>query len=147
MNNLKSRLALMNFLEFGVWGAYLTSLGTYLYNVGLANEIGWFYAVQGIVSIFMPAIVGIVADRWIPAQKMLSLCHLLAGAFMIAAGVYAMNTGADVQFGPLFTLYSLKKTTSQKHFGFYLMGGERGSGSGLCPDSRGRCGLVRIFYY
>ena len=53
----------MSFLEFAVWGAYLTSLGNYLGRVGLAADIKWFYAVQGIVSIFMPAIIGIIADR------------------------------------------------------------------------------------
>ncbi|MDE6556263.1 MAG: MFS transporter [Duncaniella sp.] len=96
----------MNFLEFAVWGAYLISLGNFLSRVGLAEQIGWFYAIQGIVSIFMPAIVGIIADRLIQAQKMLSLCHILAGAFMCAAGAYALTT-STVEFGPLFTLYSL----------------------------------------
>ncbi len=105
--NLKVRLALMNFLEFAVWGAYLTSMGTYLVNIGLASQIGWFYAVQGIVSIFMPAIMGIVADRWIPAQRLLGLCHLAAAAFMIAAGYYGYMAGAETQFGTLFFLYTL----------------------------------------
>ena len=107
MNPLKVRLAAMNFIEFAVWGAYLTSLGAYLANVGLVSYIGWFYAVQGLVSIFMPAIVGIIADRWIPAQRMLSLCHLFAGVFMIAAGWYGFTSGSEVQLGPLFTLYTL----------------------------------------
>ena len=53
--NLKVRLALMNFLEFAVWGAYLTSMGRYLGNVGIGENIGLFYSMQGIVSIFMPA--------------------------------------------------------------------------------------------
>lgn len=97
----------MNFVEFAVWGAYLVSLGTYLSKTPLVDDIGLFYAVQGIVSIFMPAIVGIVADRWIQAQRLLSICHLLAGAFMIAAGFYAYSAGAALQFAPLFTLYSL----------------------------------------
>ena len=57
---LQVRLATLSFLEFGVWGAYLISLGNYLGSVGLATQIGWFYAVQGIVSLFMPAIVGII---------------------------------------------------------------------------------------
>ena len=61
--NLKIRLALMNFLEFAVWGAYLTSMGRYLGNVGIGSEIGLFYSMQGVVSIFMPALMGIVADR------------------------------------------------------------------------------------
>jgi len=104
---LKARIALMSFLEFAVWGAYLTSLGNYLGRVGLANDIKWFYAVQGIVSMFMPAIIGIVADRWIHAQRMLSLCHLVAGIFMGAAGFYCVSGGDAVEFGPLFWLYTI----------------------------------------
>ena len=68
----------MNFLQFAVWGAYLTSMGTYLANVGLGSHIGLFYAMQGIVSLFMPAILGIIADRWVPAQRLLGLSHLLS---------------------------------------------------------------------
>lgn len=104
---LKVRLAAMSFLEFAIWGAYLTSLGNYLGRVGLANDIKWFYAVQGIVSMFMPAIIGIIADRWIHAQRMLSLCHLLGGIFMGAAGWYGMTAGDSVEFGPLFWLYTI----------------------------------------
>ncbi len=105
--NLKFRLTILNFIEFAVWGAYLTSMGTYLASVGLASNIGWFYSVQGIVSIFMPALMGIVADRWIEGQKVLSLCHLLAGVFMMGASAYAYQAGEAVDFGPLFSLYTL----------------------------------------
>lgn len=104
--NLKVRLSLLNFIEFAVWGSYLTSLGNFLAREGLASDIGWFYAMQGIVSLFMPSIVGIIADRWIQAQKMLSLCHFFAGLFMALAGVYCM-TADTIAFGPLFTFYSL----------------------------------------
>lgn len=104
---LKIRLALMNFLEFAVWGAYLTSMGTYLVNHDMAQHIGIFYAMQGIVSIFMPAIMGIVADRWIPAQRLLGFCHLIAGLFMGAMVYYANIAGGDIAFGTLFTLYSI----------------------------------------
>ena len=106
-NHISARLILMNFLEFAVWGAYLTSLGRYLGNIGLSNEIKWFFAMQGIVSIFMPALMGIVADRYMQAQKVLSLCHGLAGVFMAGAGFYCMSAGDSVQFAPLFALYSL----------------------------------------
>lgn len=106
MGNIKLRLSILNFLEFAVWGSYLTSLGNFLFKVGLGQEIGWFYAIQGIVSLVMPSIVGIIADRWIQAQRMLSLCHLLAGVFMASAAVYCM--GAEtVEFAPLFILYSI----------------------------------------
>ena len=105
--NLKVRLALMNFLEFAVWGAYLTSMGRYLGQIGLGADIGWFYSVQGIVSLFMPGLIGIVADRWIPAQKLLGLCHLLAGLFMAATAFYGMQNGRDVQMSTLFSFYTL----------------------------------------
>lgn len=107
MKHMKLRLMLMNFLEFAVWGAYLTSMGNYLANHGMGTNIGWFYSVQGIVSLFMPALFGIIADRWIPAQKALSLCHFLAGAFMISASIYGLIAGEAVLFAPLFTLYTL----------------------------------------
>ena len=104
--NLKVRLTIMNFLEFAVWGAYLTSMGSYLVNVGMAEHIGWFYSVQGIVSLFMPALVGIVADRWMQGQRVLSLCHFLAGGFMLAAAYYGF-TAQQVEFSTLFALYTL----------------------------------------
>ncbi len=107
MKNLKLRLSTLGFLEFAVWGSYLVSLGLFLGSVGLGDYVFWFYTVQGLVSLFMPGLIGVVADRFIPAQKMMSLCHLLAGVFMFAAGWYAMSTGADVQFGPLFVLYTI----------------------------------------
>ena len=106
-SNLKFRLIVMNFLEFAVWGAYLTSLGRYLGNIGLGSHIKWFFAMQGIVSIFMPTLMGILADRRIQAQKVLSLCHGLAGIFMLGAGYYCLSAGDAVQFGPLFVLYSI----------------------------------------
>lgn len=105
--NTKLRLTVMNFLEFAVWGAYLTSMGGYLAQVGLAENIGWFYSVQGFVSLFMPALMGIVADRCVPAQRMLGICHLLAAAFMATTGYVGMTHGDSVSFGQLFPFYTL----------------------------------------
>lgn len=105
--SISLRLIVLNFLEFAAWGAYLTSLGRYLGNAGLGPQIKWFFAMQGIVSIFMPALMGIIADRKMQAQKVLALCHALAGAFMIGGGMYCKSVGAAVEFGPLFALYSL----------------------------------------
>ncbi len=97
----------MNFLQFAIWGAYLTCMGTYLHTHGLGMKIGIFYSIQGIVSIFMPAILGIVADRWIQGQKVLGLSHLISSAAMISAGLYGLSAGDAVQFGPLFALYTI----------------------------------------
>lgn len=111
--NLKIRLAFMNFLEFAVWGTYLTSMGRYLGNIGMSTNIGFFYSMQGVVSIFMPAIMGIIADRWIQAQKLLGLCHLMAGIFMFATAWYGFSAGQDSEFSVIFTLYSIS-------VGFYM---------------------------
>lgn len=104
--NTKIRLTILNFLEFAVWGAYLTSMGGYLARVGLGAYIGYFYSIQGFVSIIMPALMGIVADRWIQAQKVLSLCHFMAGSMMIAASLYCIQVADNVDFPALFALYS-----------------------------------------
>ena len=103
---IQFRLTLLNFLEFAVWGAYLTSMGGYLASVGLGANISYFYSVQGFVSLIMPALMGIVADRWIQAQKVLSICHLLAGCFMILASLYCIQSSQNVDFIILFSLYT-----------------------------------------
>ena len=105
--NVSLRLILMNFLEFAVWGAYLTSMGSFLAESGFGPQIWLFFATQGFVSIFMPALMGIIADKWIPAQKVLSLCQGLAGASMLAAGLYAMGAGDGIQFGVFYALYTI----------------------------------------
>ena len=104
---MKLRLIVMNFLQFAVWGAYLTCMGTYLSNIGMSTNIGIFYSIQGIVSIFMPALIGIIADRWIPAQRMLGISHAIAGVAMIAAGYYGLQAGNAVEFPILFSLYTV----------------------------------------
>lgn len=106
-NGIKSRLAILNFLQFAIWGCYLVSMGIYLGSVGLGDKIFWFYTGQGLVSLFMPALMGIVADRWIPAQKTLSLCQGLAGIFMLFAGFYCMQSGGRPEFSVLYPIYMI----------------------------------------
>lgn len=103
---IKFRLSLLTFLQFAVWGSYLVSLGQYLGSAGLGRDIQWFYAVGGFVALFMPALMGAVADRYVQAQKLLGSCHLVAAAFMMAAWAYGAFSG-HVEFGPLFLFFSL----------------------------------------
>lgn len=94
-NILKAQLSVMNLLQFAVWGAWLSSLGVYLSHIGLGSQIGPFFATMGIASLFMPTLMGIVADRWIPVERLVSLCHLLAGGFMLVAA-------QQTEFAPLY---------------------------------------------
>jgi nucleoside transporter len=88
MSNIKARLIVMNFLQFAVWGAYLTCVGQFLGKVGLGAYISWFYIAQGVVSIFMPAIMGIIADKYIQPQRLLGLSHVVAGGLMLVAAYF-----------------------------------------------------------
>ena len=96
----------MNFLEFAVWGAYLTCMGNYLGNAGMGAEIVWFYAIQGIVSIFMPTIMGVIADRYVQPQRLLGICHLVAGLAMIGLCYMGMISAQPdkLLFMSLYTL-------------------------------------------
>jgi NHS family xanthosine MFS transporter len=93
--NIKQRLIVMNFLEFFVWGSWLISLGGYMI-VTLkftGTQVGSIYATMGIASLFMPTLLGIVADRWINAERVLGMCHLIgAGLLMWASTVTDFNT-------------------------------------------------------
>ncbi|MBQ8888667.1 MAG: MFS transporter [Bacteroidaceae bacterium] len=105
--HIRIRLIGMSFLQFAVWGAYLISMGTYLFHAGMGDKIGYFYAMQGMVALFMPALMGIVADRWIQAQKLLAGCHLLSALFKVGMGIVAMSATASANFPLLMLLYTL----------------------------------------
>lgn len=106
MRAIKAKLSVMNFLEFAVWGAYLTCMGNYLGSVGMGDMIAIFYAVQGIVSIFMPTIMGIVADKIIQPQRLLGLCHLVAGAAMLTL-CYIGATNSQPSPALFLSIYTL----------------------------------------
>ena len=74
----------MNFLEFFIWGSWLISLGGYMFSVlhATGSQIGATYGTMGIASLFMPALMGIVADRWVNAERVLGACHLV-GAMLL----------------------------------------------------------------
>ena len=85
--NIKFRLVLMNFLEFFVWGSWLISLSSYMGNVLHFDgvQIGSIYGTMGVASIFTPALFGIVADRWLNAERVLGICHLLGALSLLWA--------------------------------------------------------------
>ncbi len=85
----------MNFLQFFVWGAWLISLGGYLIVVlkFSGSQVGSIYATMGIASLFMPTLMGIVADRVMNAERLLGLCHIIGALLLIyAAQINDFNT-------------------------------------------------------
>jgi NHS family xanthosine MFS transporter len=86
---VSSRLSLtaVSFLEFFSWGSWLISFGGYLIVVlkFTGGETGAIYGTQGVAALFMPALVGTVADRWVNLEKLFGICHLLAAAALIWA--------------------------------------------------------------
>ena len=84
---IKLRLTVMNFLEFFVWGAWLISLGGYMFHVlhFRGSDVGKVYGTMGIASIFTPAIFGIIADRWLNAERVLGLCHFTGALILLWA--------------------------------------------------------------
>jgi len=92
---IKFRLTVMNFLEFFVWGAWLISLGGYMFNVLHFNgkQVGKVYGTMGVASMFTPALFGIVADRWLNAERVLGICHLIgAGMLLWAANLHDFDS-------------------------------------------------------
>ncbi len=79
---IKGRLTIMSFLQFFVWGAWLTTIGTYCGNEGRGwkiQEFGAVFSTLAIASIFMPPIIGIIADKFISSEKLYSILHILYG--------------------------------------------------------------------
>jgi NHS family xanthosine MFS transporter len=85
--NIKFRLIVMNFLQFFVWGAWLISIGGYLGGTlhFSGSQIGAVFSTLGIASLFMPALMGIVADKWLNAEKVLAICHLVGAGMLLWA--------------------------------------------------------------
>src|SRR5690606_379047 len=78
---IKSKLIAMNFLQFFVWGAWLITIGNYWFGDKQwdGTQFGAVFGTMGIASIFVPTLTGIIADRWINAERLYGLLHILYG--------------------------------------------------------------------
>ncbi|HMT74974.1 MAG TPA: nucleoside permease [Chitinophagaceae bacterium] len=80
--NLKLRLTILSFFQFYVWGAWLITIATYFFSnkMGTGSQFGAIFSTLAISSLFMPALTGIIADKWINAEKLYGILHILYGA-------------------------------------------------------------------
>ena len=93
--SIQFRLTVMNFMQFFVWGSWLISLGAYMIvTLGFTGgQVGSIYATMGLGSLFMPGLMGIVADRWMNAERVYGICHLVgAGLLLWASTVKDFDT-------------------------------------------------------
>ncbi|MGE5318367.1 MAG: nucleoside permease [Chloroflexota bacterium] len=81
---IKLRLTIMNFLQFFIWGSWLITIGAYWFQnkQWSGAEFGAIFSTMGLSSLFMPAIAGIIADRWMSAQKLYGIFHLLGAVLL-----------------------------------------------------------------
>src|SRR4029450_2063680 len=87
MLSIQLRLIVMNFIQFFVWGSWLISLGAYMIvPLGFTGvQVGSIYATTGVGSLFMPGLMGIVADRWLNAERVYGICHLIGAGLLLSA--------------------------------------------------------------
>src|SRR5215210_5501739 len=111
--NIKYRLTIMSFLQFFVWGAWLITIATYFFtnNLGTGVQFGAIFSTLAIASIFMPALTGIIADKWLDAEKLYGILHILYGLILFyvpqvkdADTLYYVIFGAMICYMPTISL-------------------------------------------
>ncbi len=128
--DIKLRLTVMNFLEFFVWGSWLTTFGGYLFNVLFFKgwEVSSIYGTMGIASVFTPALFGIVADRWVNAERVLGICHIMGAVLLLMAsrvtdysGLYFLMLMNSFFFMPTIGLNNTVSYTILEKKGFNIV--------------------------
>ena len=111
--SIKFRLTLMSFLQFFVWGAWLITIATYFFsnNMGSGVQFGAIFSTLALSSLFMPALTGIIADKWMDAEKLYGILHIAYGAFLFyvpyvkdADTLYYVIFGAMICYMPTISL-------------------------------------------
>lgn len=125
--NIKIRLTVLSFLQFYVWGAWLITIGTYFFsnNMGTGAQFGAIFSTLAIASIFMPALTGIIADRWVNAERLYGVLHILYGCFLFyvtqvndADTLYYVILGAMFCYMPTISLSNSISYTILKREGY-----------------------------
>jgi NHS family xanthosine MFS transporter len=125
--NIKLRLILMSFLQFFVWGAWLITIATYFFtnNMGTGVQFGAIFSTLALSSLFMPAITGIIADKWMDAEKLYGILHIVYGLILFyvpqvkdADTLYYVIFGAMICYMPTISLSNSIAYTILKREGF-----------------------------
>ncbi len=125
--NIKFRLTVMSFLQLFVWGAWLITIGTYCVNAKHWSfpEFGAIFSTLAIASIFMPPIIGIIADKWMNAEKLYGILHILYGLVLFYVPfvndpntLYYVILVAMIFYMPTISLSNSTSYIILKNFGY-----------------------------
>lgn len=85
--NITTRLKMMSFMQYFIWGSWLVTLGSYMINTlhFTGSDVGMVYSSKGLAAIIMPSLVGIIADKWLRADRAYMICHLVCAAALCYA--------------------------------------------------------------
>ena len=105
MNTIKIKLSFMMFLEFFIWGGWFVTMGTFLSQSFKASgsQLAMAYETQSIGAIIAPFIIGLIADRYFSAQKILGFLHLVGAIILYLAG----NSSDFLSFYPFVLIYMI----------------------------------------
>lgn len=85
--NITTRLKMMSFMQYFIWGSWLVTLGSYMINTlhFTGSDVGMVYSSKGLAAIVMPSLVGIIADKWLRADRAYMICHLVCAVALCYA--------------------------------------------------------------
>lgn len=124
---IKFRLTILSFLQFFVWGAWLITIGTYCFNAKgwTGAQFGAIFSTLALSSLFMPAITGIIADRWMNAEKLYGVLHICYGLILFYVPqvnnpdtLYYVIFAAMICYMPTISLSNSISYTILKNKGF-----------------------------
>src|SRR5687767_2450516 len=129
--SIRFRLILMSFLQFFVWGAWLITIATYYFSSPMGQtedagiKFGAIFSTLALASLFMPALTGILADKWINAERLYGILHILYGCFLFyvpqvtdSDTLYYVIFGAMICYMPTISLSNSIAYTILKREGF-----------------------------
>jgi len=119
MNGIRTRLSVMMFLQFFIWGAWYTMIAVYMAKVGMERLTFWPFTVNPIAAIVAPFFVGLVADRFFATERVFGLLHLLGGLVLLAVPSTANNPGLFIGLLLLYNLCYMPTLGLSSSLGFH----------------------------
>ena len=104
MSGIRTRLSVMMFLQFFVWGAWYTTIAVFMQNQGMETLTHWPFTVNPVAAIVAPFFVGLIADRFFATERVFGLLHLIGGVLLLIA---PRTTGNPTLFIVILLLYNL----------------------------------------